>query len=415
MDFYQLGEFFLPLIAMSKQKDYYNVLEINKDANESEIKQAYRNMAKKYHPDINDSPDAHLRFIEVTEAYEILMNRDLHEYYMHREKGSDSAYMRSQYEKARREAQESAKRYARMKYEKFKQEQEAFKKSGWHDLILTLRYIMRILAFPAIGICVALPLISEQVAEHPSGYVMFWLFALIIVFFIMYNWENYLRIDSYYYHLKDLGKIWQKASVKTGTDCYYCNGYKAMAFPYKIQLFRILSMEIQTFGALYGKKAGSKREQQTIRIPRSRRAFIIHSLVSFLKISALILSMIFITKGLFAKFSLVIGLVSGGILSGIVLLVTGTRPKVSYLISIGMLIKFFIWISLIGLFGSYAFIFLFFDPMLEALLRFVSKDKLFIPVTRQYPPLEKLFHKQFQLYMELPVLSVLSPLFKWLF
>ncbi len=399
---------------MSKHKDYHKVLEISRDAGEAEIKRAYRNMAKKFHPDINGSPDAHLRFIEITEAYEILMNKDLHEYNIHRKRGTDSAYMRAQYAKARREAKESAEHFARMKYENFRKEQEAFKKSGWHDLILILRYIMRVLAFPVIGFFIALPLINEEFAV-PSGYVMFWLFALIILIFIVYNWKNYFRIDTFYYHLYDLGKIWQESSKKTKTECFYCEGQKAMIYPYKIHLFRILSMQTQTFGAIYGRQAGSRREQQIIRIPRSRKAFIIHSMASIIKIIVLVLSLIFISYGSFARFSLPIGLILGGTASALLLLVSGTRPKVSYLISYGMLIKFFVWVLIIGFFGSYAFIFLFFDPMLEALLRFISKDKLFVPVTRQYPPLDKLFYKQYQLYMELPVLSVISPLLRWIF
>ena len=126
---------------MPEYKDYHKALEIDREAGPEEIKQAYRKMAKMYHPDINDSPDSHDRFIEITEAYEILMNMDLHEYYFHREKGVNSAFMRASYEKARREAQESARRYAKMKYEKFMQEQEAFKKSGWHNIKMKKKYI----------------------------------------------------------------------------------------------------------------------------------------------------------------------------------------------------------------------------------------------------------------------------------
>ena len=125
---------------MPGTKDYYKILGIEHDATPDEIKRAYRAMAKIYHPDINKSPDAHDRFVEITEAYEILMNRDLHAYYVHRYRRDDKEFMRAQYERAREAAQEAARRYARMKFEKFKQVQEAFKKSGWHDLLLTLRY-----------------------------------------------------------------------------------------------------------------------------------------------------------------------------------------------------------------------------------------------------------------------------------
>ena len=57
---------------MSK-RDYYEVLGINRDSSEDEIKKAYRRLAMKYHPDRNpDSPKAEEHFKEAKEAYEIL-------------------------------------------------------------------------------------------------------------------------------------------------------------------------------------------------------------------------------------------------------------------------------------------------------------------------------------------------------
>ncbi len=57
---------------MSK-RDYYDVLGINRDAGEQDIKKAYRKLAMKYHPDRNpDNKDAEEKFKEVNEAYEIL-------------------------------------------------------------------------------------------------------------------------------------------------------------------------------------------------------------------------------------------------------------------------------------------------------------------------------------------------------
>lgn len=54
-------------------KDYYRVLGVSKDASEKEVKQAYRKLARKYHPDINpDDPGAEDKFKEVNEAYEVL-------------------------------------------------------------------------------------------------------------------------------------------------------------------------------------------------------------------------------------------------------------------------------------------------------------------------------------------------------
>ena len=57
---------------MSK-RDYYEVLGINRDASEDEIKKAYRKLAMKYHPDRNpDNPKSEENFKEAKEAYEIL-------------------------------------------------------------------------------------------------------------------------------------------------------------------------------------------------------------------------------------------------------------------------------------------------------------------------------------------------------
>ena len=58
---------------MASKRDYYEVLGIKKGASQSEIKKAYRKMAKKYHPDTNAGDEAAAeKFKEVSEAYSIL-------------------------------------------------------------------------------------------------------------------------------------------------------------------------------------------------------------------------------------------------------------------------------------------------------------------------------------------------------
>src|SRR5918996_1930232 len=55
------------------KRDYYEVLGVNKDASEDEIKKAYRKLAMMHHPDRNNgSKEAEERFKEITEAYDIL-------------------------------------------------------------------------------------------------------------------------------------------------------------------------------------------------------------------------------------------------------------------------------------------------------------------------------------------------------
>ena len=56
-------------------KDYYSILGVSKTASDDEIKSAYRNLAKKYHPDINKAPDAQDKFKEISEAYSVLSDK----------------------------------------------------------------------------------------------------------------------------------------------------------------------------------------------------------------------------------------------------------------------------------------------------------------------------------------------------
>lgn len=53
-------------------KDPYKLLGVAKDATQADIKKAYYQLAKKYHPDQNKDPKAHEKFVEIQGAYEIL-------------------------------------------------------------------------------------------------------------------------------------------------------------------------------------------------------------------------------------------------------------------------------------------------------------------------------------------------------
>ncbi|HEV2789929.1 MAG TPA: molecular chaperone DnaJ [Solirubrobacterales bacterium] len=57
-------------------RDYYEVLGVSRDASETEVKKAFRRLARELHPDVNKEPDAEERFKEAAEAYEVLSDTE---------------------------------------------------------------------------------------------------------------------------------------------------------------------------------------------------------------------------------------------------------------------------------------------------------------------------------------------------
>src|SRR3954469_5132709 len=63
------------------ERDYYELLGVSRDADEQEIKKAFRGLARRLHPDVSDAPDAEAQFREISEAYEVLSNAETRQLY----------------------------------------------------------------------------------------------------------------------------------------------------------------------------------------------------------------------------------------------------------------------------------------------------------------------------------------------
>ncbi len=70
------------------RKDYYQILEVDKDSSFEDIRISYKKLAKKYHPDISNEENAQEKFKEINEAYDVLSDEEKKHQY-------DSFYNRS--------------------------------------------------------------------------------------------------------------------------------------------------------------------------------------------------------------------------------------------------------------------------------------------------------------------------------
>jgi hypothetical protein len=166
-------------------------------------------------------------------------------------------------------------------------------------------------------------------------------------------------------------------------------------------------------------------------VPRSFKAQRIHRLSTMLKIFSLLIFLILfpVDSILWRSIS---GLFAGALLSFLLLVISGVRARITYLFTPGLVIKIAIWIGALllvsevgpgfnikttGLVYIVVTGLLFFLDMLFDLVMgfFPFYRRLFRPLFKQGPVLESLYGDGYQNYLELPVYSMIYPLFRWFF
>ncbi len=407
---------------------YHKILGIQDGAGTEEIKKAFRSLAKKWHPDVNKSPEAHKKFIQICEAYEILTHQS--------EKGRTGAKDQtgresgqSRYDEFVRQAKRKAREKARMKYEQMQKEHEAFQKSGLYDIVLLLHYILRAaLILITIGLILLPVYISLFIDKWGVLYLfVFWIIGGFSALYMYEKRKSYFRLGKFYYSLNDLRLIFQIPLQFPEGNCFYCPDQKADSRPYKLSFFKVKDIKLRNEG-VFQHKVGYKRQKKTIYIPRSRKAFLIHRLSSIIKAVSILLCLSLLN---FDSYLLRVttGMFAGWAISAILLRVTDTKSQVSYFFNPGILIKISIWLIFIGLMvnfrqnfseihvmpGVTALMIIIVDPLIELIIRIPKNNILFRPFIRQHQDVTFLIDNHFQLYMDTSFISVFYPLYKWVF
>jgi hypothetical protein len=415
-------------------KNYFEVLRIPENSSREDIQKAYRHLAKLYHPDVNKSPDAHERFCEITEAYEFIMNHWPRQTALFR----GETLTQEQYEeyatteafaKFRQEAREKAHQQARMRYEKFRKQHEAFQQSGINDIALLLTAMIRLLSIVLFLFLLFVPLIMV-LTTHWTWILLalfMWPFALIIGWYIRDNRRHYLMPGELYYTPSRIRRLFTDKHP-TDVACHYCRGKKANSKPYQLDLLKLKEIKYGS-GGYRQHNVNYVNQNISIAIPRSQKAFIIHSVIAGIKILSLIACFLFLNLNSMV-WRFIMGIIAGGFLGTLLRLGSGTRSNISYLISYGFLVRVILWLSAIvavSRFSLHPFdistndtvyfavtAIVVFDSFLMQLVEAVLGKYASAPIIRQHPAAELKFREGFVVYNDVPVLSVIYPLFRWM-
>ncbi len=418
------------------RNNYFKILEIEQNATEQEIKKAYRRLAKLYHPDVNKGAHAHEKFIEITEAYEFLMEHS-HAYNpVYAEESSyeqrqTEDYQRETYERFREETRKRAEAQAKMRYEEFKKQHEAFQTSGLSDLGLLLTFFFRLIAIPvtiALAILpIALTIIYGDFKMLFSG-IFFWGIALAIGWYIHDNWKNYWIPGKFYYNLQKIKETFTE-TTPSEEKCYYSPSHHADSKPYKIELLKLKDIKLSSKGSRQH-NINYINDKATIQIPRSQKAFIVHSITIFVKVFSILGCLVFFNITSFA-WRFIVGMFLGGIISTFILLMTNTKSNVTYLWSLGMIFRVCCWLIPIVLSSTFTFdpfnvtasdyihfiitAIVLFDCVLMQLVNLTFGKYSYKPIIRQYKEADQYFKLGYKVYNDVFVVSVIYPLYRWIF
>lgn len=407
-------------------KDYHKILGVAPGATDGQIKKAYRKLAMKYHPDLNQDPEAREKFIEIDAAYDFLMEhgsvasaRDTYDDTMARE--------------VFRRERERMHQQARARRAKKEREEEMFNRPEWHDPILLVKYLMH-----ALGLLFALAAIIGPILlaifDDPAslaGTFFFIIAGTVLLFYIYPKRKTWFRLGKFKTGWKEIFAFVKMDKEKPTKDrCCYLKGSMAGGKPCRVELTITLDSKIRTHGVMNHQVKFKTRTKRVV-IPRSARAHFFHRMASLIKLGALTAFMIFFPiDSMVWRF--IGGMLAGGLLSSMMLALTGIRSKVSYLLTPGLILKSVIWIVAlvaISTFGPgfniqtsgyiYALIagLLFLLDMGFDLIMglFPFYRWMFRPLTRQGKIMDTLYREGYQNYQEIPIYSVVYPFLRWLF
>lgn len=185
-------------------KNYFAILELTADATDDEVRRAYRRLVKIYHPDAGGSQEDHLRFVEITEAYDYLVDparRRRHAAYHKQKLTTVYTAQRSKVEYEEWLRREQMMAWVRMRKKQKQEEEEAFRNSTMYKVLKWANKIYNVIfLFICAGI-VSLPLYryfnqDDLSPDQRQHFVVFLIPVLIGLGFAMFGYYYFFILKT---------------------------------------------------------------------------------------------------------------------------------------------------------------------------------------------------------------------------
>lgn len=409
---------------------YFKILNLKPDADMKSIKKAYRHLALKYHPDVNTQPEAHEKFLEICEAYEIIISERAKQnrIYVNREEEKEESD--TIYEEILREARAKAEKRARMKYKKIKAEKDFFRNN---DIFVLLRYLGNYLAIPFSFLLIIFPIIIafREGIQMFFALFFFWIIGSVILIHIYTKrktWFHPGKIDTTWYDIVNAFKLEKKKNPNQ--YCMYSRNRFANSGSFSFMMFKINDVKMFQ-GGISMHRVAYKREFKKVIVPRSTHAYLMHSILSFLKPTTLILCFIYLPIPSFA-WRFIFSFVASFLFSQIILILSAVHPKTSFLLTRFMILKLLIYLAVtysqttiypgLVLYTAevlpylYVVMILFLDMIMDLILRVLPVYyKIYLPILKQPLIIKQLYAKSYRDYLDIPIWSSIYPFLRWLF
>ena len=175
--------------------DPYHILNISSDATEQQVKDAYRKLAKRYHPDVSKEADAADKFIAITEAYETILDGTSQFQELYDAFGTQTS---SQGPPPVTDPQERARRYAQAKYEEFVKNNTTFKHKWYYFPTKVFSYVFLSLMYLMGVIMIIIPIGHGIYTSFEDGFIVPVFLAMFGVIWINTSGKFKKEIEKFF-------------------------------------------------------------------------------------------------------------------------------------------------------------------------------------------------------------------------